>query len=132
MIKEKIAVALACLLIGCELKEKSSNSIPDLISADNPRLEQIAETQAFILEDIFDVKPVGHHSLITMPSANAQGMFYYQGILWYGAYEPGTIRVSDMYHEGVIRHELLHAAGKEHYDQVINGINVSEHVDAWH
>ena len=129
-IKGKIATVLVACLISCETE--IPYSIPDLISADNPRLEQIAEEQAFILEHIFDVRPVGHHILITMPSANVQGMFYYQGKLWYGSYETGTIRVSDMYHEGVIRHELLHAAGYSHNDSVINEINVSEHVDCWY
>ena len=85
-----------------------------------------------MLEDIFDVGPVGDHRLITMPSANAQGMFYYRGTWGYGMYVPGKIFVSDMYHERVIRHELLHACGYDHYDQVINRVQVSDHVDAWY
>ena len=42
-IKEKIVAVLAACLLGCE-PDNSPKSIPNLISADNPRLEQTAET----------------------------------------------------------------------------------------
>jgi len=122
-----LSIGLATLLLGCEQGGKSGGDI----SADNPQLEQIAESQADFLVNVFKInKPSAY--LETHKSDYPNGTFDYQGKPMYGITLNDHIIVSDRYFPNVVRHELLHTAGYNHKDKEINGVKVSDYVDAWY
>jgi hypothetical protein len=124
-------VADAVLLVGC------GGGGGGGISADTSELQAVADEQAEYLRETFGVTDF-NADLRTVASIDAEGRFrasdghLYYGRTIYGFHNPARIEVSDRYFPGVVRHELLHAAGYSHGDQAINGVTVADHVGHWY
>ena len=107
------------------------------IRADTPELQAVANEQAEYLRETFGVTDI-NADMRTVASIDAEGRFrasdgqLYYGRTVYGFHDPARIEISDRYFPGVVRHELLHAAGYSHSDQAINGVTVADHIDHWY
>lgn len=107
------------------------------IRADSTELQAVADEQAEFLMEKFRIGEIDA-DIHTVPSIDAEGRFRApDGQLYYGRVLPGfhsptQIEVSDRLFPGVVRHELLHAAGYTHADKIINGVTVADWVDHWY
>lgn len=125
-----LGVLAAVLLVGCGGGERG-------ISADTQELQAVANEQAEYLRETFGVTDF-NADMRTVASADSEGRFrasdghLYFGRTVYGFHDPARIEISDRYFPGVVRHELLHAAGYSHSDKAINGLTVADHIDHWY
>jgi len=107
------------------------------ISADTQELQAVANEQAEYLRETFGVSDF-NADMRTVASTDAEGRFrasdgrLYFGRTVYGFHDPARIEISDWYVPGVVRHELLHAAGYSHSDKTVNGVTVADHIDHWY
>ena len=123
------ACALLLAALGCEDGHRAAEQPPDL-TADTPALLGLMVDEAAELESRLGVT-IERAQGETRTNCNRFGCFYEAGAWNYGLTYGDTIAVGIPYHGNVVRHELLHVAGYQHSDQVINGVRVADHVDAW-
>ena len=123
-------ITLSIMAFGCEQSRTQYR-------ADDPALLDQIVAQADYLESAFGIRITA-----TVNGVTANDHYDVTGIGWHSEYHGYRIegyydRVSQRlyvarpYADWVVRHELLHAAGYDHEDTIINGVRVSDHVRYW-